>query len=171
MVIGLGNNIKSCILSLVDVIEVEPTDECIEYRYRLNAEGYSQPRITSSKAIMAHRFSYCWNKGVPYDSINGLCVMHSCDNPCCVNPKHLSVGTKGENNADRARKKRSSVSIKMRKLTPVDVATIKERHAKAVGYDKVNGINALARDFGVDSNVIYKALKGGYDDWTPVRFV
>lgn len=97
--------------------------------------------------------------------------MHSCDNPACVNPKHLSAGTIAQNNADRASKKRTYVSIKMRKLTQEDVAAIKERHAKAVGYDKINGVNALAREFGVDSNVIYKAVRGGYDDWTPEKFV
>jgi hypothetical protein len=57
------------------------------------------------------------------------------------------------------------VSSSRRKLTPEDVATIKRRYDPNKKRDKVNGINALARDFEVDTNVIYKALKGGYD-WT-----
>lgn len=165
------NAIKDGILGLINIIESADTDDCILYKYRLDGFGYSQPRLTSTKAVKGHRFSYCWVNGIPYDSIANLCILHSCDNPTCVNPKHLSAGTLAENNADRARKKRSSVSIKMRKLTKENVAEIKERHAKAIGYDKVNGINALSREFGVDSNVIYKAINGGYDDWTPIKFV
>lgn len=171
MVIGLGNNIKGGILNLIALIEKIDTDECIHYNYRADGFGYSQPRITSSKAVKGHRFSYCWSNGVSYDSISDLVVMHSCDNPACVNPRHLSAGTLAQNNADRASKKRTYVSIKMRKLTPEDVAEIKERHSKAVGYDKVNGIRALSKEFGVDSNVIYKAIEGGYDDWTPEKYV
>lgn len=171
MVNGLVDNIKGGIKNLILLIDGPETDECVPYNYRSDGFGYSQPRLTSSKAVKGHRFSYCWSNAVAYDAIKELVIMHSCDNPACVNPKHLSAGTMAQNNADRASKKRTYVSIKMRKLTQEDVAIIKERHAKAVGYDKVNGVNALAREFGVDSNVIYKAVRGGYDDWTPEKFV
>lgn len=169
--IGLESNIKGGILNLIKLIESVDTEDCIPYNYRADGFGYSQPRITSSKAVKGHRFSFCWSNGVSYDSISNLVIMHSCDNPACVNPKHLSAGTLAWNNADRANKKRTYVSTKMRKLTPETVAIIKERHSKAVGYDKVNGVRALAKEFGVDCNVIYKAVNGGYDDWTPEKYV
>ena len=138
-------------------------EACVEFKYRSNADGYSQPRLSTGKTVYAHRFSYCWNNGVGYEEIKDLCVMHSCDNPLCVNPNHLSKGTWADNNKDRANKGRTVVSSSRRKLSSVDVMVIKNRYDPTKKRDKVNGISALARDFGVDTNVIYKALEGGYD--------
>jgi hypothetical protein len=55
-----------------------------------------------------------------------MVVMHSCDNPPCVNPDHLSVGTKAENNADAARKGHMAAASRRRsKLTEDDVRAIR----------------------------------------------
>ena len=57
------------------------------------------------KTMKAHKVSYLIHCGeVP----NGLCVLHSCDNPLCVNPKHLWLGTQLENIQDRDKKGRGN---------------------------------------------------------------
>ena len=60
-------------------------------------KGYGLlPKVGGSKgkSVLAHRLSYQIHKGeIP----EGMVVMHSCDNPSCVNPDHLSVGTQSQN--------------------------------------------------------------------------
>lgn len=49
------------------------------------------------RQLFAHRFSFLLNRGpIP----NGICVLHKCDVPLCVNPGHLFLGTRLDNNRD-----------------------------------------------------------------------
>ena len=153
---------------LIELLELD-VEGCLEYKYRLNVSGYSRPKLSTGKQVFAHRFSYCWNLGKSVDSISGWCIMHTCDNPCCVNPKHLVLGSWGDNNRDRKMKRRTVVSHSRRKLTREQVEEIKRRYNP--NRDRINGVSALSREFGVDANVIYKAVEGGYDDWSETKTV
>lgn len=64
--------------------------------------GYGCMKI-NGKVVDAHRVSYQLYKGeIP----EGKCVLHKCDNPKCVNPDHLFLGTKKDNYDDAISKKR-----------------------------------------------------------------
>lgn len=66
--------------------------------------GYGQMSI-NNKPVWAHRWSYeHYNGSIP----EGHVVMHSCDTPACVNPKHLSTGTHEENMKDMYSKGRNN---------------------------------------------------------------
>lgn len=80
-----------------------------------------------TKTIKAHRLSYQIHKGpIP----EGLLVMHSCDNPPCVNPAHLSVGTARDNTLDAVAKGRMVGSkTGSAKLKEEDVLDIRARLA------------------------------------------
>jgi hypothetical protein len=78
---------------------------CWEWTGLLNSMGYAVIGLDHGKRMYAHRFSYMQTFGeIPA----GYVVMHTCDNPRCVNPEHLRAGTQKENVHDMVAKGRGS---------------------------------------------------------------
>lgn len=89
------------------------TDECIEFTV-INSSGYGAFNTTRNGKkyyFLAHRVSYqLANKGVILSSDD--CICHHCDNPRCINPKHLFKGTHADNVADKVSKGRQAKGCK-----------------------------------------------------------
>lgn len=80
----------------------EPNCGCWIWLYGLTSEGYGTVRFRG-RSRRAHRVSWVLHRGpIP----NGAFVCHHCDNPICINPDHLFIGTAADNNKDRRRKGR-----------------------------------------------------------------
>jgi hypothetical protein len=78
--------------------------KCWEWTgYRHHKRPYGNSSL-NGRNMAAHRLSYMIEFGeIP----TGMCVLHKCDNPPCVRPSHLFIGTNKDNVNDRTRKGRS----------------------------------------------------------------
>lgn len=82
---------------------IKKTDGCWIWNGHKNEHGYGLITIGRGKQVRAHRFVYEKYKGlIPFN----MKVLHSCDNPACVNPEHLSIGTQKDNVEDMMKKGR-----------------------------------------------------------------
>lgn len=76
---------------------------CIYWTGARDGCGYGLFRVNRERIERAHRVALR-SSGVEVGPAD--VVMHACDTPWCVNPQHLSIGTRATNNADRDRKGR-----------------------------------------------------------------
>ena len=80
---------------------------CWEWKGGKDQAGYGH-MVVDGKNVVAHRVAYTLFRG----EIPGrLYVCHSCDNPTCVNPGHLWLGTSSDNQKDSIAKGRRPVAV------------------------------------------------------------
>lgn len=136
---------------------VEKTDDgCWLWNGSRTERGYGRIGGSDKKVLLAHRLSWKIHFGEP----RGLCVLHRCDNPPCVNPDHLFLGTVLENNEDMREKGRgtrppyhSGESHPRAKLTLEEVLQIRSSYSPR----KVTR-SQLADRFGVSEGTIKAIL-------------
>lgn len=123
--------------------------------------GYGQFRRDDGSIILSHRLSHLMHSG---SSIDGLVVMHKCDNPKCVNPDHLALGTQAENVQDMREKgrekKRGAPGMQhgMSKLTDALVVEIRGSQESGPSIAKRLGISTTTV-YDVRNRRIWKHIK------------
>lgn len=134
-----------------------PVNGCWEWRRNFNIAGYGMIWMKGDKGAdrseRAHRLSWvAWRGPIPA----GMAILHRCDNRRCVNPDHLFLGTRADNNRDCVAKGRKAVGEKhpAAKLTLAEVSAI--RDALNTGISQVH----LARQYKIDASVISRIKSG-----------
>lgn len=119
----------------------------------LDKDGYGQFQVLGE--CKAHRVSYRLLVGeIP----KGMKVLHKCDNPSCVNPAHLFLGTNDDNMKDMSNKGRAAKGETNgnSKLTKADVLEIRARYKPR---HKRDGRGHLAVEFGVEEYYITHIIR------------
>jgi hypothetical protein len=136
--------------------------ECWEWGGPKTSKGYGQIGVKRGEwgTAYTHRVSWELSFGPIPD---GLCVLHRCDNPSCVNPAHLFLGTRTENNQDMVEKGRyrpytgwnDGEGNHTAKLNCDLVCLIRHRWLFAG-----DSLPLMAREFGVSRFTVWKAASG-----------
>jgi hypothetical protein len=142
-------------------IAIGAPDECWPWTAAPRGrQGYGSMSL-NGRQVLAHRIVYELATGVPPGD---LVVMHSCDNPPCCNPAHLSLGTVGDNVRDawsKGRQFRASGSLHGEaKLTEDAVREIRQRSERGESR------RSLGRSFGVSESRISQIVREPERNWS-----
>jgi hypothetical protein len=130
-----------------DRVEKRDQYSCWLWKGTIYSSGYGVAKIGRTR-MLAHRLSYELLRG-PID--DGLFVCHTCDNPSCVNPSHLFLGTLQDNVDDMMVKERNvrGRNVNTCKLTEDDVLEIRKLAGNL-------STKELANRFGVSDTTIWQ---------------
>lgn len=153
--------VRERLMSKVSVVDpAHCWERCWEVLPATARGGYARLEV-AGRSQYAHRLSWELFQGPVPD---GLCVLHRCDNPPCVNPAHLFLGTIVDNNRDRTEKGRTSRHGAPRgeanpraRLTEAAVLAIRAEYRS---FDRQRSIRALGRRYGVSSATVREVVKG-----------
>lgn len=143
--------------------KVLKTDTCwIWLGAKHSKKGYGS-FSNGKKIVKTHRFAYEHFIGPIPDN---LCVLHKCDNPSCVRPDHLFLGSNQDNIDDKVSKGRHARGEKSNKnkLSEQEVIEIK-KSLKCFNY--IGQVNDLANYYNVNQRTISDIKRG--KSWTHVK--
>jgi hypothetical protein len=116
-----------------------------------HASGHVGFKDAGKPAEMAHRIVYRHFLGDPGD----FCVLHRCDNPRCVNPDHLFLGTRTDNAADKVQKNRQAkgetANHKLREFQIHEIRRLIEAGERQ---------HVIAKQYGVHQSAVSRIANG-----------
>jgi len=152
------------------------TDGCWEWEGCKSKSGYGQFGVRGDNSYFVSRYTHRVSWELYRGEIpKGLCVLHRCDNPSCVNPEHLFLGTHKDNTQDMVEKGRhlegnrsSSEKLIGRNLTEgtkkkMSLAKQGEKHFRAKPVE-IDGViyktqTEAAKALGVTRQAIHYRMK------------
>ena len=138
-------------------VDKRSSDQCWNWTGLRDRYGYGTIQVCGKK-LRAHRVSWELANG-PIPA--GMCVLHRCDNPSCVNPRHLWIGRQEENIQDMASKGRRARGEKHGsvKLIEQDVHEIRQMLSWKILQ------RVIAKKYGVSRQTISMIKTGKNWGW------
>jgi len=133
------------------------TDSCWIWQGSRQNRGYGHLCRRGGGFELAHRVSYRFYKG---DIPKGLNVLHKCDNPSCVNPNHLFLGSQKDNMHDMIKKGRKVVSRMFGEKNPKSLFSLDKVNQMRLLYSQGCKISEIHKIFGGSYQSIWYIIKG-----------
>lgn len=130
-----------------------PPDECWEWPATRTSSGYGQI-YAEGKFHGAHRLALEAFTGEPVP--RSADALHSCDNPPCVNPAHLRVGTNLTNIRDKTSRNRCAES----RISRDTLRSVRESHSRG------QGVRDIAKSLNVSTRIVERIIRG--ETWSRV---
>jgi hypothetical protein len=122
----------------------EQNNTCLEWTRCYNTDGYPRANFNGNYNGKVHRIVWELHNN---KSAKGYVIRHTCDNPRCINPKHLVIGTDVQNVQDRQQRNRAQ------DLKQKDVLLIQQLYK-----DKIYTVKELQYMFSVSKSTIYYTI-------------
>lgn len=135
-------------------VAVGNSEDCWEWLGAKDPNGYGRVSIWCKKSQLAYRVAWKITHGVLFSN---ACILHRCDNPSCVNPSHLFIGTQKDNAEDRESKRRSPRGEDRPNSKLTEDAVL---HIREIAQDKSMSFRALSRRYGVSLKTILQVVSG-----------
>lgn len=149
--LSAGDLTNSAIRRFCSRLIMRGGDQCWDWSGSKDSNGYGRihfaPEPGQRRCELIHRIGYAIHHG-PIPA--GMVVMHTCDNPSCVNPKHLRLATQAENLRDRDAKGRHRHNPSL--FSPEQVERI------AADYAAGMTLKALGTKYGANFTTIRNHL-------------
>lgn len=145
-------------------VQTGQPDECWQWLGAKQPFGHGQFALDGGRGARrehAHRVAYAIHNGLIDDSIgagtfHGTCVCHKCDNPSCVNPSHLFLGTQADNISDMNSKSRHGRGAAPKKYNKSHIEKVVELKKTGLSQQKIAWI------LGIPQAIVSSMLRGDY---------
>jgi len=163
MTIGKAFDLHQCDIDKFNLnVGKQSKGGCVEWEGGTGWKGYGRMHLSIKhtlprRTVKAHRFSWELHRGkIP----EGMIICHKCDNPPCVNPDHLFIGTYQDNIDDQIRKGRLGRGETSNRATITEDQAVEAIRLYAK-YGKSYGVLVrIAREVGGGYNAVSQVIRG-----------
>lgn len=130
---------------------------CWNWTGALIGKGYAQFQVRRGGENKTDKYGHRWSWRIHKGRLaEGDKVLHKCDNPRCVNPNHLFVGTTADNAQDMKEKGRHLYGERNSKVVLTETKVLKIHAMSAQGVSQAT----IARNFGVSQIQVSRIIRG-----------